>query len=489
MLTDDMTKESLIDTLVYADIPSRTVLTSVLQDGLLKKSIFASNAFIYHFDDIRDAIDLVLKGLRDSGGDKHIINNSLSIGISRANVKTPQPPAAPLVFHLSHQINCLKMNELFDSEEVRFACTRGSEDLLNSRNEKSHISLPSATILVSLNFLDHSVKAFGSVPFERVDVLMEKIKSLLIEFGGPVLAFSEIKRNLQTGTTFKFFAEFYRISDCKKFLDTNERIGSPIVSDQNVQVTFEGVELYDIDREALFFSSYYDDQISTAVPSEGEEDQIAPEQRRKNSISSIEGIRIRFIITFYILTVLLDVISESVPYATITSMSSSSVSYSSSSFTSNSSSSSSFSSSANFEIDLWKIESNLEKRTTCMIRNIPNKYTQQMIFDLVNETHRGCFDFLYLRMDFRNRCNVGYAFINFTKPEHILTFAQRVNGKRWARFNSDKVCHLTFARIQGIEALIEKFRNSKVMFEAPAYRPKLFHTEGTLIGQEIPFPT
>lgn len=31
---------------------------------------------------------------------------------------------------------------------------------------------------------------------------------------------------------------------------------------------------------------------------------------------------------------------------------------------------------ASFEIDLWKIESGLEKRTTCMIRNIPNKYTQ-----------------------------------------------------------------------------------------------------------------
>lgn len=31
---------------------------------------------------------------------------------------------------------------------------------------------------------------------------------------------------------------------------------------------------------------------------------------------------------------------------------------------------------SSFEIDLWKIESGLEKRTTCMIRNIPNKYTQ-----------------------------------------------------------------------------------------------------------------
>lgn len=296
MFEGDMTQESLIDALVYADIPSRTVLTSVLQDGLLKKSIFASNAFIYHFDDIRDAIDLVLKGLREgpgSCGDKH--NSSLSLaattaatGISSAaHIKTPPPP---LVFHLNHQINCLKMNELFDSEEVRFACSRGSEDLLNSRNEskKPHVSLPSATVLVSLNFLDHPVKDFGSVPFERVDSLMQKIKSLLIEFGGPVLAFSEIKRNSQTGTTFKFFAEFYSVSDCKKFLGTSERIEGPIVSDQNVQVIFEGVHLYDIDREALFFSSYFE-QVGVGEDYDEDQDQIAPEHQRKGSISSIEG--------------------------------------------------------------------------------------------------------------------------------------------------------------------------------------------------------
>lgn len=111
-----------------------------------------------------------------------------------------------------------------------------------------------------------------------------------------------------------------------------------------------------------------------------------------------------------------------------------------------------------------------------------------MVLDMVNETHRGCFDFLYLRMDFRNRCNVGYAFINFTDPKHIMSFSKRVCGKRWARFNSDKICTLTFARIQGTRALIDKFRHSKVMFEAPAYRPKLFYVSGPMAGQEAPFP-
>lgn len=273
-----MTKESLLDALVYADVPSRTVLTSVLQDGLLKKSIFASNAFIYHFDDIRDAIDLVLKSIRHEGSeDKHFtVSDGLLDGISSGMRAT----SSPLVFHLNNSIfdYCLKMNEIFNSDEVRFACSQTSEDLLNSLGAglKNMVNLSSASILISLNFLDRADSSdddtfnniSNAVPFERVDALMEKIKSLLIQFGGPILACSDLKRNLETGTIFKFFIEFYRTSDCKRFLETSEQVGGgPIVSDENVQISFEGVQLCDVDRESLFFESrenYNDNSISTS---------------------------------------------------------------------------------------------------------------------------------------------------------------------------------------------------------------------------------
>ncbi|CEP18103.1 hypothetical protein [Parasitella parasitica] len=68
-------------------------------------------------------------------------------------------------------------------------------------------------------------------------------------------------------------------------------------------------------------------------------------------------------------------------------------------------------------VDLDKIQTGTDKRTTFMIRNIPNKYTQQMLIDYVNTTHKNKYDFLYLRIDFQNKCNVGYAFINFIDPK------------------------------------------------------------------------
>ena len=114
-----------------------------------------------------------------------------------------------------------------------------------------------------------------------------------------------------------------------------------------------------------------------------------------------------------------------------------------------------------YEIDVDSVIQ--DGRTTCMIRNIPNKYTQQMLIDLINETHADTYDFVYLRMDFKNKCNVGYAFINFVHPRHIGTFHRRLVGKRWPRFNSDKICGLSYARIQGQKALVEKFRHSRYM--------------------------
>ena len=41
---------------------------------------------------------------------------------------------------------------------------------------------------------------------------------------------------------------------------------------------------------------------------------------------------------------------------------------------------------AEYILDLDKVEKGLETRTTLMVRNIPNKYTQQMLLEEIN-TH------------------------------------------------------------------------------------------------------
>ncbi|KAJ3070897.1 hypothetical protein HDU99_002558, partial [Rhizoclosmatium hyalinum] len=44
------------------------------------------------------------------------------------------------------------------------------------------------------------------------------------------------------------------------------------------------------------------------------------------------------------------------------------------------------------------------------------------------------------------------------------------------------------AKIQGKQQFIDQFRNSPVLLEPAAYRPRLFHSNGTEKGQPMPFP-
>jgi hypothetical protein len=77
------------------------------------------------------------------------------------------------------------------------------------------------------------------------------------------------------------------------------------------------------------------------------------------------------------------------------------------------------------------IKAGSDARTTVMIKNIPNKYTQKMLLNAINRNHRGSFDFFYLPIDFKNKCNVGYAFINFRDAGSIPKFYREFHQKHW----------------------------------------------------------
>jgi hypothetical protein len=84
---------------------------------------------------------------------------------------------------------------------------------------------------------------------------------------------------------------------------------------------------------------------------------------------------------------------------------------------------------------------------------------------------------------------LGYAFVNFTDGQAVALFAKRVMHKKWNHFKSDKICIVCFAAVQGIESLIQKFRNSSVMLEPKEYQPIIFHVSGELAGTEREFPS
>jgi len=130
--------------------------------------------------------------------------------------------------------------------------------------------------------------------------------------------------------------------------------------------------------------------------------------------------------------------------------------------------------------------------TTVMFRNIPNKYTREMLVNQLEQDMRGQFDFIYLPIDFKNKCNVGYAFINFRTVEACESFVNRFNGvevrKCLPGLNSRKVTEVTPARVQGFEENVQRLRNSPVMRELihkPEWMPLIFDHN----GEQIAFPS
>ncbi|CEG45527.1 mei2-like protein [Plasmopara halstedii] len=141
-----------------------------------------------------------------------------------------------------------------------------------------------------------------------------------------------------------------------------------------------------------------------------------------------------------------------------------------------------------FSLSIEKVASGTDKRTTLMIRNIPNKYTQQMLLAEINSNHRGNYDFFYLPIDFKNKCNMGYAFINFIEAAHIELFHKNFNGQKWTNFNSEKVCAISYARLQGKQAMVARFQNSSLLDKRESYRPLVFCSSGPNRGQPETFP-
>ncbi|XP_015957356.1 protein terminal ear1-like isoform X2 [Arachis duranensis] len=131
-----------------------------------------------------------------------------------------------------------------------------------------------------------------------------------------------------------------------------------------------------------------------------------------------------------------------------------------------------------------------DSRTTVMIKNIPNKYSQKLLLSMLDNHCNHCnekireggrdhqpfssYDFLYLPIDFKNKCNVGYGFVNMTSPEATMRLYKAFHGQRWQVFNSRKICEVTYARVQGLEALKEHFKKSKLGYEMENCLPVMF---------------
>jgi hypothetical protein len=132
-------------------------------------------------------------------------------------------------------------------------------------------------------------------------------------------------------------------------------------------------------------------------------------------------------------------------------------------------------------------EDSSAQRTTIMMRNIPSDLTRERLLELIDaEGFQGCYNLVYMPIDFSSHAGFGYAFINHINHKVAERFRVHFQGFTFQSTTSDKVCCVTWSGVhQGLEAHVERYRNSPVMHETVSdeFKPAVFQN-----GLRIPFP-
>lgn len=115
-------------------------------------------------------------------------------------------------------------------------------------------------------------------------------------------------------------------------------------------------------------------------------------------------------------------------------------------------------------VDINKVISLMDRRTTVMIKNIPNKFNKDMLLGIIDQNFKGTYDVFILPTDVNKCKNFGYAFINFTNSYFIPYFYFMFNRKMWSSTNSQKICEITYSKIQGKNNLFSHYPNKIIYF-------------------------
>ncbi len=120
-------------------------------------------------------------------------------------------------------------------------------------------------------------------------------------------------------------------------------------------------------------------------------------------------------------------------------------------------------------VDIKRVIFLEDKRTTLMIKNIPNKFTGEFLLNIIDQNFKGTYNLFILPTDTNKFKNFGYAFINFTSSYFIPYFYYMFNGKMWSSTNSQKICEITYSKIQGKKGLISHYLG-KIVYQNDSLR-------------------
>jgi len=109
-----------------------------------------------------------------------------------------------------------------------------------------------------------------------------------------------------------------------------------------------------------------------------------------------------------------------------------------------------------------------EVQTTCMLRNLPSRYTREMFVRTLDlHGFKGKYNLVYLPKDFQTGSNLGHAMVNLISGAQARRFRDQFDGFRDWVLSEQKVCEVSFCpTLQGLQAHIDRYKNSPVMHDS-----------------------
>jgi len=111
--------------------------------------------------------------------------------------------------------------------------------------------------------------------------------------------------------------------------------------------------------------------------------------------------------------------------------------------------------------------------TTLMVRNVPARYTKEML--LQEWPVDGTFDFFYLPFCFKRMRSAGYLFLNFTSSAAASAFQSQWHGQSLRQQVSPAKLSIGAAEVQGLEENVWHLINCRInRIKNPKYLPSVF---------------
>ena len=109
-----------------------------------------------------------------------------------------------------------------------------------------------------------------------------------------------------------------------------------------------------------------------------------------------------------------------------------------------------------FIIYLEKIEKGEDKRTSIIIKNIPNSINKEYINEILLGV--GNINYLYLPFDKYSNKNLGFAYLNVVNYRSIILLYNKLKEYKFDKFKMKKPIEIYYSKIQGKNELTRMFK-------------------------------